>query len=444
MNKEKKREVMEKVKSNGVRFIRLQFTDIAGILKNVAIPVSQLEKALDGELMFDGSSIHWFANIEESDMFLVPDPDTFVVFPWRPSTGAVARMVCDIYTPDMQPFIGDPRTNLKRVVKEAEELGYIMNAGPEGEFFLFLVDEQGHPVLHTQDEANYFDMAPVDLGEDARRDIVCTLEDMGFEVEASHHEVAPGQHEIDFKYGPAVQIADDIMTYKLVVRSIAERHGLHASFMAKPIGGINGSGMHTHQSLSDLQGNNIFYDASKADGLSDIARWYMGGIMKHARGLTAVTNSSVNSYKRLVPGYEAPVYIAWSEKNRSCLVRVPAKRGSSTRIEVRHPDPMCNPYMAMAVMLAAGLDGVKNRIEPPAPIDANIYKMSRAERDKLGIESLPSSLAEALAELDKDEVIKAALGPHIYPKFVEAKWDEWERYNIEVHPWEVKEYLRRY
>lgn len=446
MTKDKKLEVMEKVKANGVRFIRLQFTDICGILKNVAIPVSQLDKALDGELMFDGSSISGFAEIEESDMYLVPDPDTFTVFPWRPSNGAVARMICDVYTPEpnKNPFSGDPRTNLKRIIKEAADMGLVMNAGPEGEFFLFLVDEQGHPVLNTQDMAGYFDLAPVDLGEDARRDMVCTLEDMGFEIEASHHEVAPGQHEIDFKYGPADKIADDIQTYKLVVRSIAERHGLHASFMAKPIAGINGSGMHTHQSLFNLEGENVFYAADKPYQLSDLARWYMGGIMKHARALTAITNPTVNSYKRLVPGYEAPVYIAWSEKNRSCLIRVPAKRGISTRIEVRHPDPMCNPYLAMAVMLAAGLDGIKNQIEPPAPVDANIYHMTPLEREKAGIDSLPGSLLEAVAELKKDEVIKNALGPHIFSRFVEAKQAEWQRYNLEVHPWEITEYMRSF
>jgi len=444
MTKNKKAEVMEKVREYGVRFIRLQFTDINGILKNVAIPVNQLAKALDGELMFDGSSIDGFANIEESDMFLVPDADTFCVFPWRPSNGAVARLICDVYTPDKEPFVGDPRTNLKRVVKEAEELGLIMNAGPECEFFLFLVDQQGQPLLHTQDQAAYFDLAPLDLGEDARRDIVCTLEDMGFEIEASHHEVAPGQHEIDFKYGPALKIADDIMTYKLVVRAIAERHGLHASFMAKPIGGINGSGMHCHQSLCTPDGKNAFYDSSTPSQLSDIARWYMGGIIKHARSLAAVTNPGVNSYKRLVPGFEAPVYIAWSEKNRSCLIRVPAKRGTSTRIEVRHPDPTCNPYMALAAMLAAGMDGIRNRTEPPLPVDANIYRMTKEDREAMGIESLPGNLGEALEELAKDEVIKNALGPHIYTRFMEAKYDEWQRYNIEVHPWEVKEYLRRY
>lgn len=446
MNSTEKASVIEKVKHYGVRFIRLQFTDVTGILKNVAIPVSQLEKALNGELMFDGSSIEGFARIEESDMYLIPDPGTFAVMPWRPASGAVARMICDVYTPEPNkvPFLGDPRSNLKRIVKQAEDMGYVMNAGPECEFFLFTVDSEGNPLIHTQDEAGYFDLAPVDLGEDARRDMVCTLEDMGFEIEASHHEVAPGQHEIDFKYGPALKVADDIATFKLVVRSIAQRHGLHATFMAKPIAGINGSGMHTHQSLSTLDGKNVFYDPDSPDQLSDTARWYMGGIIKHARGMTAITNPTVNSYKRLVPGYEAPVYVAWSHQNRSALIRIPAKRGSSTRIEVRHPDPTCNPYLALAVMLAAGLDGIKNKIEPPAAIDANIYRMSRAEREKLGIASLPGSLAEALQAMDEDELIKDTLGPHIYTKYVESKWSEWESYCTEVHPWETKTYLRKY
>lgn len=446
MNSTEKASVIEKVKHYGVRFIRLQFTDVTGILKNVAIPVSQLEKALNGELMFDGSSIEGFARIEESDMYLIPDPGTFAVMPWRPASGAVARMICDVYTPEPNkvPFLGDPRSNLKRIVKQAEDMGYVMNAGPECEFFLFTVDSEGNPLIHTQDEAGYFDLAPVDLGEDARRDMVCTLEDMGFEIEASHHEVAPGQHEIDFKYGPALKVADDIATFKLVVRSIAQRHGLHATFMAKPIAGINGSGMHTHQSLSTLDGKNVFYDSDSPDQLSDTARWYMGGIIKHARGMTAITNPTVNSYKRLVPGYEAPVYVAWSHQNRSALIRIPAKRGPSTRIEVRHPDPTCNPYLALAVMLAAGLDGIKNKIEPPAAIDANIYRMSRAEREKLGIASLPGSLAEALQAMDEDELIKDTLGPHIYTKYVESKWSEWESYCTEVHPWETKTYLRKY
>ncbi len=435
-----KTEIMEKVKEKGVRFIRLQFTDVRGVLKNVAIPVSQLEKALDGELMFDGSSIAGFVGIQESDMYLVPDPETFVVFPWRPAVGAVARLICDVYTKDREPFVGCPRYNLKRVLKEAEAMGYTMNVGPEVEFFLFLLDDQGRPTVQTHDEATYFDLAPTDRGEDARRDMVMTLEDMGFEVEASHHEVAPGQHEIDFKYDNALKIADAIMTFKLVVHSIAQRHGLYASFMPKPIYGRNGSGMHTHQSLT-RNGENVFFDPSKPDGLSDTARYYIGGILKHARAFSAVTNPTVNSYKRLVPGFEAPVYMAWSEANRSCLIRIPAKRGPSTRIEVRNPDPACNPYLALAVMLKAGLDGVVNCISPPEPINQNIYHMSEEERSRLGVRSLPANLAEALEELKANQVIKDALGEHIYEQFMQVKLDEWNRYQRFVHPWELDEYL---
>ena len=438
-----KREIMEKVKEKDVRFIRLQFTDILGVMKNMAIPVSQLERALDGEIMFDGSSIHGFADIEESDMYLIPDPKTFVIFPWRSSVGKVARLICDVYTPDNIPYVGCPRNNLKRVLKEAEEMGYSMNVGPEAEFFLFLTDEKGKATTETHDEAGYFDIAPMDLGENARRDMDITLEEMGFEIEASHHEVAPGQHEIDFKYADALTIADAIMTFKLTVRSIAQRHGLHASFMPKPIFGINGSGMHTHQSLFK-DGQNVFFDANGDDQLSDLARNYMGGIIKHARAITAITNPTINSYKRLVPGYEAPVYIAWSGKNRSCLIRVPAKRGVSTRVEVRNPDPSCNPYLALAVMLKAGLDGIKNKIACPPPTESNIYKMEDEERISLGIETLPASLKEALDDLSNNELIKEALGEHIYAKFMEGKMQEWKEYNIQVTPWEVEKYLSKF
>lgn len=440
MDDNRKTQVLEKVKEHGVRFIRLQFTDILGNLKNVAIPVSQLEKALEGELMFDGSSIAGFVGIEESDMYLVPDPDTFVVLPWRPSVGAVGRLICDVYTKERLPFDGCPRNNLKRVLKEAESMGYTMNVGPEVEFFLFLLDDQGRATKRTHDEATYFDLTPTDRGEDARRDMVMTLEDIGFEIEASHHEVAPGQHEIDFKYDNALKIADAIMTFKLVVHSIAQRHGLHASFMPKPIFGQNGSGMHTHQSLA-RNGTNAFFDPDSPDGLSDIARYYMGGILEHARAFSAVTNPTVNSYKRLVSGFEAPVYMAWSEANRSCLIRVPAKRDHSTRIEVRSPDPACNPYLALAVMLKAGLDGIKRKILPPEPINQNLYQLSQEEREALGIRSLPSNLAEALEELKNDEVIKEALGDHIYDRFMRVKRDEWNRYQAFVHPWELQEYL---
>ncbi|OAT79971.1 type I glutamate--ammonia ligase [Desulfotomaculum copahuensis] len=438
-----KKEVLAKARELGVKFIRLQFTDITGVLKNMAITVEQLEKALDGELMFDGSSIHGFTRIEESDMYLRPDPKTFAVFPWRPRDGAVARLMCDVYNPDGTPYEGCPRNTLKRVLAEAAEMGFSMNVGPELEFFLFQVDADGHPTLRTHDKAGYFDLSPVDMGENARRSMVLTLEDMGFEIEASHHEVAPGQHEIDFKYSDALDVADKIVTFKFVVRTIAQRHGLHATFMPKPVFGINGSGMHMNQSL--FRGNeNAFYDPSAPDGLSEVARNYIGGLVKHARAFAAVTNPTVNSYKRLVPGYEAPVYIAWSERNRSPLIRIPAKRGLSTRIELRNPDPSCNPYLAIAACLRAGLDGIKNGLQPPPSCDRNIYQMTPEERKELGINSLPASLEEALAELAADEVVRGALGEYVFEKYVHAKKMEWENYRIQVHPWEVEEYLSKF
>ncbi|WP_406676185.1 type I glutamate--ammonia ligase [Moorella sp. ACPs] len=441
MIKEKltKEDILQRVKELNVRFIRLQFTDIFGVLKNVAITTRELEKALDGELMFDGSSIHGFVRIEESDMYLRPDPSTFAIFPWRPADGAVARLICDVYNPDGTPFAGCPRGVLKKVLAEAEAMGYTMYAGPEAEFFLFHTDGR-NPTLETHDQAGYFDLSPVDLGEDARRDMVLALEAMGFEIEASHHEVAPGQHEIDFKYDNALATADKIATFKFVVRTIAQRHGLHATFMPKPVAGINGSGMHTHQSLFK-DGQNAFYDPGDPLQLSQTAYHYIGGLMHHARAIAAITNPTVNSYKRLVPGFEAPVYIAWSPRNRSPLIRVPAKRGASTRIELRNPDPACNPYLALAVMLKAGLDGIKKRIQPPAPVERNIYEMTAAERRDLGIGSLPADLKEALEELSRDEVIREALGEHIYQRFVEAKEKEWDEYRVQVHRWEVEQYL---
>jgi len=427
----------------GVKFIRLQFTDIFGVLKNVSITVEQLDKALDGELMFDGSSIEGFVRIEESDMYLRPDPSTFVVFPWKPREGAVARLICDIYDANEEPFTGDPRYVLRRAIAEAAEMGYTMNVGPEAEFFLFHVDSDGRPTTITHDRAGYFDLTPVDLGENARRDMVITLEQMGFEIEASHHEVAPGQHEIDFKYSDALDIADKIVTFKFVVRTIAQRHGLHATFMPKPIFGIAGSGMHLNQSLMK-NGTNAFYDPERENQLSKDCMYYIGGLMAHAPAITAIANPNVNSYKRLVSGYEAPVYIAWSYRNRSPLVRVPAKRGPSTRIELRSPDPSCNPYLALAACLRAGLDGIKNQIEPPPSCDRNIYKLTAAERRDLGIGTLPQDLKEALVELSKDEVIKDTLGEHVFQRFMEAKRIEWDRYRTQVHPWELEEYLTKF
>ncbi|MGB9905085.1 MAG: type I glutamate--ammonia ligase, partial [Desulfotomaculales bacterium] len=366
-----------------------------------------------------------------------------VVFPWRPRDGAVARLICDIYTADGEPFAGDPRYVLKRAIGRAKEMGYVMNVGPEMEFFLFHVDGEGRPTTVTHDRAGYFDLTPVDLGEDARRDMVLTLEELGFEVEASHHEVAPGQHEIDFKYAEALSAADRIVTFRFVVRTIAQRHGLHATFMPKPILGIPGSGMHLNMSLN-RDGTNAFYDPGASLQLSGTCLHFIGGIMKHIRAIAAVTNPTVNSYKRLVSGYEAPVYIAWSQRNRSPLIRVPAKRGQSTRIELRNPDPSCNPYLALAVCLQAGLEGIAKKISPPPPCDRNIYEMSPEEREELGIGRLPESLAEALDELAKDALVRDALGPHVLSRFLEAKRIEWERYRIQVHPWELEEYLTKY
>ncbi|MCR4420433.1 MAG: type I glutamate--ammonia ligase [Clostridia bacterium] len=436
-------QVKEVVRRRNVRFIRLQFTDILGVLKNVAIPVEQLDKALAGELMFDGSSIEGFVRIEESDMYLRPDPNSFVVFPWQPYDGAVARFICDVYNPDGTPFIGCPRARLRRMLEKAREMGFAMDVGPEAEFFLFHTDAEGKPTLITHDQAGYFDLTPVDLGEEARQEIVVMLQQMGFEVEASHHEVAPGQHEIDFKYSEALEMADMVMTFKFVVRTLAQRHGFHATFMPKPIAGIPGSGMHLNISLRRGD-ENAFFDPSAPDQLSVVARHFIGGMLKHARALTAVTNCTVNSYKRLITGFEAPVYICWSYQNRSPLIRIPAKKGPSTRIEYRSPDPACNPYLAFAACLAAGLDGIANRIEPPPPFDGNVYELTPAERERYGIGLLPGSLAEALEELKRDEVVTDALGPHVVRRFIEAKELEWKEYCETVHPWEITRYLTKF
>ncbi|MCH1624577.1 type I glutamate--ammonia ligase [Fredinandcohnia quinoae] len=437
-------QIIEIIKEENVRYIRLQFTDLFGTIKNVEIPVSQLSKALDNKIMFDGSSIEGFVRIEESDMYLYPDLDTFVIFPWISEKGKVARIICDIYHPDGTPFEGDPRNNLKRVLSEMKELGFTdFNVGPEPEFFLFKLDEKGSPTLELNDRGGYFDLAPTDLGENCRRDIVLELEEMGFEIEASHHEVAPGQHEIDFKYQNALKACDDIQTFKLVVKTIARKHGLHATFMPKPLFGVNGSGMHCNLSLFK-DGENAFYDKKGDLEISETARQFLAGIMKHAPNFTAVTNPTVNSYKRLVPGYEAPCYVAWSARNRSPLIRIPASRGLSTRIEVRSVDPSANPYLAMAVQLAAGLDGVKNKLRAPEPINKNIYTMSKEERTENGIIDLPATLAQALENLKNDEVIIASLGTHLYERFIEAKEIEWDLFRTQVHPWEREQYIQQY
>ncbi len=424
-----------------VRFVRLQFSDILGVTKNVTIPVDQVSKALDGQLLFDGSSIHGFVRIEESDMLLAADPTTFTLFPWKTNgAGTTARLICDVLNADGSPFAGCPRTTLKRVIAQAKDLGYTMFAGPEAEFFLFHTDEEGRPTTKTHDQGGYFDLAPVDLGEAAREDIVLALEEMGFEVEASHHEVAPAQHEIDFRYENALTTADNVLTFKVVVRTVAKRHGLHATFMPKPVYGIAGSGMHTHQSLF-VGDKNAFHDPGAPDGLSRLCLNYIAGLLKHARGFTAITNPLVNSYKRLVPGYEAPVNVAWSMRNRSPLIRVPARRGLSTRCELRNPDPSANPYLALAATLAAGLQGIKQDLDPPPPVTRNVYEMTDEERREMGISSLPGTLEEALDELQRDEVIQAALGQHIFGYFVNAKRIEAEVYRTRVHQWELEQYL---
>lgn len=442
MSKYTKEDIIRLVEEEDVEFIRLQFTDMFGTLKNVAITSSQLEKSLNNKCMFDGSSIEGFVRIEESDMYLYPDLNSFEIFPWRPQQGKVARLICDVYRPSGDPFEGDPRYILKKVLKEAADMGYTFNVGPECEFFLFHTDDNGLPTTTTHEKAGYFDLGPLDLGENARRDMVLSLEDMGFVIEASHHEVAPAQHEIDFRYDEALATADNIMTFKLTVRSIAKRHGLHATFMPKPVFGVNGSGMHTNMSLSK-DGKNIFADEKDPLGLSEEAYQFIAGILEHMKGMTVITNPIVNSYKRLVPGYEAPVYIAWSATNRSPLIRIPAARGEGTRIELRCPDPTCNPYLTLAVCLAAGLDGIKRKLTPPVSVDHNIFEMSEAEKKECGIESLPSDLSEAIAEFEKDTFIQNVLGEHVTKKYLEAKKAEWAQYRSQVTSWEISEYLYR-
>ena len=443
MAKYTKKDIIQMVEDDDVEFIRLQFTDIFGALKNVAITASQIEKVLDNGCMFDGSSIEGFARIEESDMYLVPDLNTFEIFPWRPQQGKVARLICDVYKPNGEPFEGDPRYILKKVIKEADAMGYTFNVGPELEFFLFHTDDYGMPTTETHEKGGYFDLGPIDLGENARRDMVLTLEEMGFEIEASHHEVAPAQHEIDFKYTDALHTADNIETFKLVVKSIAKRHGLHASFMPKPVYGVPGSGMHINMSLDDQDGNNIFGDPNDENGLSKEAYYFLAGLLKHAKGLMALTNPLVNSYKRLVPGYEAPVHIAWSSINRSPLIRIPATRGEETRIELRSPDPACNPYLALAICLAAGLDGIKNKIVPPDAMEGNMHLLTPEELEERGIESLPKNLQEAVEEFEKDPLMKEVLGEEVCGKYSMAKKKEWNDYNATVSQWEIDSYLLR-
>lgn len=443
MNNYTREDILRMVEEEDVGFIRLQFTDVFGTLKNIAITTSQLERALDNKVMFDGSSIDGFARVEESDMYLFPDLNTFEIFPWRPQQGKVARMICDVHKADGTVFESDPRYILKKVLGEAKEMGYEFQIGPECEFFLFHSDEDGNPTTISHEKASYFDLGPLDFGENARRDMVLTLEDMGFEIEASHHEVAPAQHEIDIKYDEALSAADNIMTFKLVVKTIAKRHGLHATFMPKPKHGINGSGMHLNVSMHDKDGVNIFQDGNDKNGLSEEAYYFIGGIMQHMKAICFITNPIVNSYKRLIPGYEAPVYIAWSEKNRTPLIRIPSTRGGSTRVELRNPDPSANPYLALAVCLAAGIDGIKNKIEPPASVDGNLFEMTEEESIERGIEKLPGSLREAAAEFEQDAFIQSVLGEDLSKKYLKAKRKEYAQYSSQVTDWELEKYLQR-
>lgn len=442
MNDYTREDILEMVEEEDVGFIRLQFTDIYGTMKNMAVTVSQLEKVLNNECMFDGSSIEGFSRTEESDMYLYPDLNTFEIFPWRPQQGKVARFICDVHRPDGTPYESDPRCVLKKVIREAREMGYTMNAGPECEFFLFHTDDDGLPTTITHERGSYFDVGPLDYGENARRDMVLTLEEMGFEIETSHHEIAPAQHEIDFRYDEALATADNIMTFKLVVKTIAKRHGLHATFMPKPKTETYGSGMHLNLSLSK-DGTNIFQDSSDKNGLSREGYYFMGGLLKHMKAITCITNPTVNSYKRFVPGYEAPVYMSWSARTRGPLIRIPSVRGEKTRIELRSPDPSANPYLALAVLLAAGLDGIKNQILPPDSVDEDIQAMSEEQRRELHIEALPLNLMEAVRELEGDALIREVLGADLTAKTIASHKKEYHDYCMQVTDWELANYLHK-
>jgi glutamine synthetase len=431
-----KEDVLQAVTENDVKFIRTQFTDTMGMIKSWAIPAEDLEGAFENGVMFDGSSIEGFTRIEESDMILMPDPTTFRLLPWRPKEGAVARIIGDVYRPNGKPFEGDPRYVLKQAVAKAAELGYSMNTGPELEFFLFELDEKGHPTTNLTDNGGYFDFAPLDKAQDVRRAIDFALEDMGFKIEASHHEVAPSQHEINFRFGDVLNTCDNIVTFKYVVKSIAYHMGYYASFMPKPLFGVNGSGMHSNQSLM-MDGKNAFYDPDTPDQLSTIAKQYIAGLLTHVREFAAITNSTVNSYKRLVPGYEAPIYCTWSASNRSSLIRIPASRGLGTRVELRCPDPACNPYLAFAAMLSAGLDGIEKKMEAPAPTNVNIFKLTEEDRAAQGIASLPGDLKEAIDLMAGSSFVKEVLGDHVFENYLEAKNAQWDDYKAQVHPWEL-------
>ncbi|MBQ9030823.1 MAG: glutamine synthetase [Parasporobacterium sp.] len=438
-----KEQIIKTIKEEDIQFIRLQFTDIFGAMKNVSITPSQIEKALNNKMMFDGSSIDGFARIEESDMCLYPDLDTFRIHPWDQEKGKVARLICDVYTPDGNPFEGDPRYILRKALKHAEEMGYSFNVGPECEFYLMKTDADGRPVLDSYDEGGYFDLGPNDVGEDVRKYIVLALEKLGFEIEASHHECGPAQHEIDFKYASALAAADNIMTFKYAVKTISEKHQMYATFMPKPFYGAAGNGMHLNMSLMK-NGKNSFVDESDKNGLSKEAYSFMAGIMKHIEGITIFTNPLINSYKRLVPDFEAPLYIAWSARNRSPLFRVPTSGGQSTRIELRNPDPSANPYLALALCLEAGLEGIRREMVPPAPVDKNIFEMSKRELSRSHVHMLPLNMYEAIRKAEKDRFVKEVLGAHIFERYISAKNNEWSEYSQRISNWEIEKYLLKY
>lgn len=438
-----KEDIIRIIQEEDVRFIRMQFVDVFGQLKNVAIMADQLERALRDQVMIDGSAIEGFVRVNESDQYLRPDLNTFAIYPWRPSRGKVARLMCEVYNPDGTAFVGDPRAVLRRVEERAAAMGLTLNIGPECEFFLFNTDEKGMPTTEPSDVAGYFDLSPLDQGEATRREICMALEEMGFEIECSHHEAAPGQHEIDFKYSEVMQAADNIITFKLAVKTIAQRNGLFATFMPKPLSGVSGSGMHINMSLF-RNGKNIFFDPDGVHGLSKEAYSFIAGLLAHIKGMCALTNPLVNSYKRLVPGYEAPCYVTWSACNRSSLIRIPAARGQETRVELRSPDSAANPYLALAVCLAAGLDGIEKEMTPPTETTENLYAMSQAQRDYLGIDTLPSDLSHALDALKKDQFILDVLGTHVAKAYINGKEKEWEEYRTQVSQWEREKYMAHY
>ena len=438
--------ILRRVTEAGVRFVNLQFTDVVGMVKSVTIPASKLSDTIEHGKWFDGSSIEGFARIAESDMYLVPDLDTFTLIPWEKESDLTARLICWVYNPSGELFPGDPRAVLWRTLEDARKLGFVYNTGPELEFFLFRTDANGKPAVLPHDQGGYFDNS-TDLANQVRKEMMNVLEEMSIRVETSHHEVSAGQHEIDFEYDDALRSADNAVTFKYTLKAIAERHGLHATFMPKPIFGSNGSGMHVHQSLFRLDGTNAFHDPNDDYGLSDLARHFIAGQLAHARGMSAVLAPLVNSYKRLVPGFEAPVHISWARVNRSSLIRVPrisAGKPSATRIELRCPDPSCNPYLAFSVMLQAGLDGIRRRLPLPEPVEENLYAFEEGDLAKRQIGMLPGSLGEALEDLRRDETVQDALGAHVYERFLEAKTMEWDEYRMYVSPWEIDRYLEEY